>query len=231
MFQKSRRYWLEKYSETPRPLLIPRYSSQYNSRPISNGRESLYLPRAFYKELEKFSQTHQVSFFHTLIGILYVYFTNTMERNDFTIGLPLLNRSSAQFKKTAGLFMSVSPVWFNMGRKLTFIELIQAIKRTLKQHYRHQRFPTSELNKAINLEQHRTQLFDVTFSYENQNYNTQFNNIESYFTELLHPWKKIELMISARGFQTSEDISFNFIYNQEYFNVSEIQALQTQFIY
>ena len=78
-------------------------------------------------------------------------------RGDFAVGLPVLNRANAQMRATAGLFVGVMPTRLAFGPDLRFVELIQGIGRTLKAHYRHQRFPVSEeVNRAVGLEAKRS---------------------------------------------------------------------------
>jgi len=103
VFDKQRQYWLSKYPTPPEPLLTPRYRSQYTDKLIGSGCEVLYLSRDFYNRLHELAKQHDATLFHLLLGALYVYFTRTAQRNDFAIGLPVLNRANTQFKKTAGL--------------------------------------------------------------------------------------------------------------------------------
>ncbi|MEM6406655.1 MAG: condensation domain-containing protein, partial [Pseudomonadota bacterium] len=94
-FRKNRDYWLHQYPTAPEPLLSPRYRTQYTDDIIHSGCETQSLPRAFYQQLERFAAQHQVSVFHILIGALTVYFTRITQREDFAIGLPVLNRARA----------------------------------------------------------------------------------------------------------------------------------------
>ncbi len=76
-----------------------------------------------------------------LLAALYVYFARTTQREELVIGLPVLNRSNASFKKTMGMFTQVSAVRLRFSAELSFGELVHDVARTLKQDYRHQRFP------------------------------------------------------------------------------------------
>ena len=113
VFDKQRQYWLDKYPTPPEPLFNPRYSEHYTDKLIGSGCEVLYFPRDFYNRLNELAKQHNATLFHLLLGALYVYFTRTAQRDDFAIGLPVLNRANANFKKTAGLFTGVNPTLFN----------------------------------------------------------------------------------------------------------------------
>ena len=186
MFAKQRQYWLAKYPTAPEPLLTPRYRARFPGRLAASGCEALYLPRAFYQQLGELAKRHQASTFHVLLGALYVYFTRTSGRGEFAVGLPVLNRANASFKQTAGLFTGVSPTLFDFGQALSFGELLQEINKTLKANYRHQRFPVSEVNRAVSSGSERSVLFDVCLSYENHDYDAEFSGIGSH-TNLFLP--------------------------------------------
>jgi amino acid adenylation domain-containing protein/thioester reductase-like protein len=229
-FQKDRAYWLAQFPCVPEPLLQSRYRSQFARHDtVGSGCEPLYLSRAFYQQLGELAKRHNASLFHVLLGALYVYFTRTAQRDDFAIGLPVLNRANARAKQTAGLFVGVSPTWFRFGTALSFAELLQQIGKTLKAHYRHQRFPVSEINREVGAVQGQSTLFDINFSYENHDYSAQFDDIETHTTLLLHSWSQTPLTIFVREFYQQAEVKFDFVYNRAYFQADDIRVLQTRF--
>lgn len=46
--------------------------------------------------------------FHVLLAALHVYFSRSGQRDEWVVGLPILNRCGARFKGTLGLFTQVS---------------------------------------------------------------------------------------------------------------------------
>jgi len=123
-FAKAKDYWQEKYCEVPEPLLVRHYAAQFQGQTVPSQRSTLRLRRHFYNQLIDFAKENNISTFHVILGVLYCYFVRTYDREDLVIGLPTLNRSSAAFKQTMGLFVGVSPAKFCFGLDLKFIELI-----------------------------------------------------------------------------------------------------------
>ncbi|MCP4416633.1 MAG: AMP-binding protein, partial [Chloroflexi bacterium] len=231
VFDTQRQYWLDTYPTPPEPLLRPRYRSNYTDNLIGSGCEVLYLPRDFYNRLNELATQHKATLFHVLLGALYVYFTRTAGRDDFAIGLPVLNRANANFKKTAGLFTGVSPTLFHFGNELSFVELLQHIHKTLKANYRHQRFPVSEINRAVGLGLERPQLFDISLSYENfDEEDGCFAGIDGQFIPLVHHYEQAPLMVFVRDYHIHYDVEFDFVFNLAYFNTDDIKALQARFV-
>jgi len=229
-FDKQRQYWLTKYPTPPEPLFRPRALSPYPDKVMGSSCEVLYLPRDFYKRLQELAKSHHATLFHLLLGALYVYFTRTAQRDDLAIGLPVLNRANAQFKQTAGLFTGVSPTWFKFGRESSFVELLQQIKKTLQANYRHQRFPVSEINRAVGLGTSRSQLFDLNLSFENHDNDAEFAGTNGQLLPLLHHYEQTPLIIFVRDFHLQHDVEFDFVFNQAYFQPADIKALQARLV-
>jgi len=230
LFAKQKQYWLAQFATPPEPLLAPRYHVHDINGLVGSDCEVLYLSRDFYQRLGELAKQHSATLFHVLLGALTVYFTRITGQDDVVIGLPVLNRSNAQFKQTAGLFTGVSPTLFNFDKNLCFAELLQNINKTLKANYRHQRFPVSEINRAVGLGRERSQLFDVNLSYESHDNTMSFNGIKGQLIPLLHNYEQTPLTIFVRDFHTEHDVEFNFVFNCAYFNTEDVKALQARFV-
>jgi len=229
-FVKAKDYWQAKYRKVPEPLLVRHYAAQFQGKTIPSQRSTLRLQRPFYNQLIYFAKENNVSTFHVILGALYCYFVRMYDQEDLVIGLPTLNRSSAAFKQTVGLFVGVSPAKFSFGLDLNFIELIQAIRVELQQNYRYQRFPISELNRQLGLQrENRQQLFELTLSYMDQNYDANFEGSTVEFTLLPHNFEQNALVIFVDEFHKQGDIKVDFDYNLGFFETDEIEHFKARF--
>jgi len=141
-----------------------------------------------------------------------------------------LNRSTATFKKTVGLFTSVIPAKFCFDTHLSFIELLQAIGTELRKDYRHQRFPVSEINKQVDLyKEGRRQLFDITLSYLNNNYDTHFGGSAVEMRLLTHGVEQNALVIFVNDFHKQREVKIDFDYNLGAFKEGEIEGIKVRF--
>jgi amino acid adenylation domain-containing protein len=230
-YQTHRQYWLEKYPTLPEPLFSPRLGNQFVEQTPPSTRQVLSLSRSFYNQLIELAQNCQSTTFHLILGALYVYFTRTAQTEELVMGLPVLNRPSATFKDTVGLFVGVSAARFAFGTDLSFKTLLQSLGRELKQNYRYQRFPISELNREVGLHKiGRQQLFDISVSYEKHDYDAQFGPYKTQATTLVHGYEQTPLMIYVREFHDDEDVDIDFVYNLAYFEAAEIERLQSRFL-
>jgi FkbH-like protein len=222
-FVKAQHYWQQKYSEVPKPLLMRHYASQFEDKTIPSQRATLCLKRDFYNQLNEFAVQNKVSTFHVVLGALYCYFVRSYHRDDFAVGLPMLNRNSAAFKHTAGVFTGISPAWFRFGTDLNFVELMANIRKELQHDYRHQRFPLGEINRQL---QHP--LFDLTVSYAKHDYDADFNGspIQAVFLANGFYPQGHALFVFIEEFHQHDDVNIYFDYNLSFFNENDIERLK-----
>jgi amino acid adenylation domain-containing protein len=228
-YQRHKAYWQEKYRDLPEPLIPHRYATQFKGI-VPSHRQTLTLKWTFYQQLIAFAKDHNVSTFHLILGVLYCYFTRTHDRQEFVIGLPVLNRNKAAFKQTVGLFTSVLPARFPFGTSLNFIELVQAISTELRKDYRHQRFPVDEINKLAGLH-HAGQksLFDITLSYQKHDYLKTFAGNSAKFVTLPNCFEQMALAIAVEEYWENQDIRVTFDYNLAAFDDAEIELFGARF--
>ena len=230
-FDRQRDYWQQKFATLPEPLLIPKAACSTSAGIVAGAVHTWFLPRAQYAAIEALAQANSVSSFHVLLGLLYVYFTRVGDRDECVIGLPVLNRNTPAFKQTIGLFASMIPARFIFGRDTGFVELIQGIARTLRESYRYQRFPVSEINRLAGvLQAGRTRLFDLALSFEKHDYAARFGIGKPCNTIMLnHGFEQTPLNVFVREYSAAQDIQVDFSYNQAYFDADDIGRVEQRF--
>ncbi|MFL9875106.1 non-ribosomal peptide synthetase [Paraburkholderia megapolitana] len=229
-FERQRTYWLDKYRSVPDPLFAPRYRERFGTSVAPSGHYALRLSRTFYERIVALAQGCGSTPFHVMLGLLYVYFSRTTQRQDLAIGLPILNRSNARMKSTAGLFAGVSPVRLQFDSTLRFDELLKSLGQLLKQDYRHQRFPVSELNRSLGLWQsQRAQVFDMTVSYERDDYDLRFGDGVAQINMCSNGHEQLPLALHIRENRFNENVWVHFMYNRAYFEHDEITGIGLRF--
>nr|UXB95125.1 non ribosomal peptide synthetase [Pseudomonas syringae] len=227
-FALDQAYWLDKYRDIPEPLLVPRPrpAQIQNEAPSRSGHLSYGLARDLEQQIDDLALRLNASSFHVLLAVLYVYFTRVYQRDELVIGLPILNRSTANYKKTLGLFTQLSSVRLKFSADLPFAELVQGVCRAVKQDYRSQRFPVSDLNRLLELRRtERTQLFDLTFSYERNDHLLRFGQATAHAVKSSNNHEQTPLAIHLRTNAYETESRLHYIYNEAYFQHDEIAPL------
>ncbi|AZE90089.1 non-ribosomal peptide synthetase [Pseudomonas orientalis] len=220
-YARDRDYWLDKYQVLPEPLLTPRHTAKAASntcvQPFST---------ALLKRMEHVAHGYQASAFHVLLAALYVYFTHTGQRDDWVVGLPILNRSNARFRATVGLFAQVSAVRLQFSEALSFAELVRGVRDQLKQDMRHQRFPLSEMNRELGLRRtDRGQLFDLSVSFEQDDHDLRYGQVQARAVKVSNHHEPLPLAIHLRSNRYQDTACLHCVYNEAYFEQAGVEAL------
>ncbi len=165
-FEEHRAFWAERFAGLPAQRVFPKRGTA-----TGGGGRTVDLPRGLCDRLAALARDHGCSPFHVHLAALYICLTRSSDADELVVGMPVLNRRTAAYKRTGGLFGSVSAMRLAFGRELTVGGLCRAIARELRECYRRQRFPISEINRAQGLDYAAAaQLFDISLSYEKQDY-------------------------------------------------------------
>lgn len=225
-FHKDKLYWTEKFKQLP-DQLFDRIRDA--GKPNQSSRKEIWIKRSAYNQLDQIGKSLRCSTFHVILGILFLYFGRKHQKNDLVIGLPVLNRGKSIFKKTVGLFMGVSPLRMQFDFNDSFEDLVKNIRQQLQQDYRYQRFPLGKLIKELELYQEKDRLFNITLSYEKQNYADHFIDAETQVIPLSHQSERVALAVYIREFDESADVKIDFDYNLNYFDDTSISRAVAHF--
>ncbi|MBQ4803356.1 amino acid adenylation domain-containing protein [Aquimarina sp. MMG015] len=225
-FLKDRLFWKNKFQNLPERL----FEKLDDTIDINkSSRKELIIKRSIYNQLLDIAKENKCSTFQVILALLYLYFGKKHQNRDFAIGLPVLNRSKSVFKKTVGLFMGVSALRIPLDFEDTFEDLISQIKQQLRQDYRHQRYPLGKLIKELDVFQDKERLFNITLSYEKQDYSDHFTNTETRVIPLTHQSERVALAVYIREFDELEDVKIDFDYNVNYFDKNSASQLVAHF--
>ena len=225
-FYANKMYWTKRFKKFPEPLFDKK---EKNININKSLRKELIIRRSKYNLLAKRAKDCKSSTFHFILGILFMYFGRKYSNNNFAIGLPVLNRSKSVFKKTVGLFMGITALRIPLDFENTFEDLVVNIKQQLRRDYRHQRFPIGKLIKELGLVQNKEKIFNLTLSYEKQNYADHFKDTETKVIPLSHESERVALAIYIREFDELEDVKIDFDFNTNYFDKNSINQVATHF--
>ncbi|WP_085589481.1 MULTISPECIES: non-ribosomal peptide synthetase [unclassified Pseudomonas] len=231
-YEQDRAYWLDKYRHVPERLLLPRHQERHGPAAAPSRIFSQPFPVSLHERMKQVAREFGASAFHVLLAAMHVYFSRSAQRDEWVVGVPLLNRSGARFKSTLGLFTQVSAVRMGFGRELSFSQLIVAIRDELKQDFRHQRFPLSEMNRALGLlREDRSQLFELTVSYEQDIHEYRYGEARGEVVKVSNHEEGTPLSVHLLSNRSNEKDSLYLVYNEAYFDADDIKALAERLLW
>lgn len=224
-YESDKAYWIDRFSALPDGL-FEKINSFERTESIN---KTIILKRGLYDQLIYLAKKMNVTTFHLFLGLLFVYFGRRNRNKDFTIAIPILNRTKASYKKTAGMFMGVNLLRMKLNVEDTFACLVNSIKDQLKQDYRHQRFPLGKLINELGVFE-RERLYNLSFSYEKHNYSISLLGTQTEVIPLSHNSERVALAIYVREFSEKDDIKIDFNFHVNYFEKNEITGILEQFM-
>nr|WP_314484255.1 non-ribosomal peptide synthetase [uncultured Pseudomonas sp.] len=224
-YQRDRDHWLTRFAQLPDPLLRP---SQPGLAPGSSPSHALELgvTPGLMHSLRALADSLGVSPLPVLLGALHVCVSRTWQRDEWVVGLPVRNRANAQFKATLGLFTQVSPLRMDFGRGLSFAALAQAIATTLKQDFRHQRYPLSALKRDLAARPDgRTQLFELLVSFEEDSNALRIGDAAGATIMICNGHEPSPLSIHLRCNTHADTARLHLVHNRAWFSDQEARAI------
>ena len=232
-YQRDADYWLSTFPTLPPPLIENRYPiTQKDSLPKANVHK-FTLSRPFYNRLNQFAQANKNTIYHVLLSVLALYFSRTTQQDNIVIGVPSLNRNGARFKDVLGMFVSLSPLVLSVDIHDDINQLMKSCGKTLREIYRHQRFPLGAICKRLEIFQHkRNSLFDLVFSYEKQDFSAPYGSASLRCDQLFSGVARYPLAVTICEFNDLHDVDVVLEGAENAFTMQDLQLLghRLQFI-
>ena len=165
-YDKDKKYWTRILEESGEPSVLKAVKSAAVS-PVGR-RISFELPQVLNHAIYGFCMRNRVAPFAVFYMALAIYFKRIGGADRFTIGVPIMNRTNYEFKKTTGMFVTTLPFFNKIDDEWTWNQFNEELTDAWFELLRHQRFPFAHIEKMY-LEQRNQEgrLFHIALSYQN----------------------------------------------------------------
>ncbi len=207
-------FWNKKLESLPESIMPKKLKGN-----LVSSKKTLIIKRSIYDKIEKFSKENGCSAFHFILGTVFIYFSKVYGKDEFAIGVPVLNRKDDKEKATVGIFSNVLPFEVKIDQRLNFVEFMVKMKKELVECYEYERFPLKcSVRKSDNGRKYEKSLFDIAFSYLKHDYSYQFSNCKTEYKLLTHQCEKNALTIFVSDFKGEEAVNIDFDYQIDMFD-------------
>ena len=225
IFKNSSEYWCNKLSPLPEPFDFTSKKQGLKEMSLHNERITLNLHRMCYAAMLKIADQAGVSPFQAILGILYTTLSKIYNKSDMVIGMPVLNRSNHKFRNTPGLFMNMIPLRLKLTDSCTFTDILNTVKAEVKESYRHQRLPLSEIYKHFrNHPEFKNELFDVTIVYRKMDFSQKLGDVKLQTVTLDTQIRNESLGLEIDEYDDEDNVNLFFNYNP--LVLSELEVIQ-----
>ena len=216
-----KKFWSKQFDSSPDCSL---YESKHISVDYASDEFNFILDKSLFYEIKRFCNSKEISvqaFFNTVYSI-YIY--KTLNLNFFTLGVPVLNRTTEVEYNSGGLYMHIVPLVVKMSDN-SFLQNLVEIEDAQLTLFRHQKFTQHDIKELLK-EENRPQntLFDIATDYQEFEKNEDYDFEFIYSNALSLP---LEIHVQSFG---EEKHNLKIRYRTSMFSEKEIQIMMNSFI-
>jgi amino acid adenylation domain-containing protein len=165
-FEGDLAYWKERLAGLPERLELPADRPRRSAVASPASVLRLVVGGEALVRLREVSRASRATLYMTMLAAFAVLLARSSGRDDVAVGSPIAGRQKAELERLVGLFLNTLVLRIGVRREATFAELLEEVRQTALEAYRHQDAPfervVEEVSPARRLD--ATPLFQVVFS-------------------------------------------------------------------
>ena len=209
-------FWNKEFSSSPDCVL---FSTKGNPLDFSSEELNISISPLLFEKIKNLCKENDISpatFFNTIYS---VYIANALETRCFTLGVPVLNRTTQAELNTIGLYMHLVPLVVSLSDD-SFINNAKEIENSQLNLFRHQKFTQNNIKELLSEKKHQpSQLFDIVCDYQEFEKNDEYQMRIPYSNSLSVP-----LEIHLQSFDEKQ-YNLKIRYRKTHFTEKEVQQL------
>ena len=218
---KDEKYWRGLLENASEPSALKHITSSSVS-PVGR-RLSFELPQILNHAIYSFCQANRVAPFAVFYMALAIYFKRITGSDQFTIGVPIFNRTNYLFKQSTGMFVTTLPFINAIDDQMSLNQFNEDLMEKWYALLRHQRYPFS---KIAALREQDGRLFHIALSYQDSII-LQSRNTSVEFSGRWHycGYQAEQLTIHLTNLKDHQRYAVDYDYLAQYFSEEEIKFL------
>jgi len=220
-FLKDERYWSEILSSAGEPSVLKAIKGAAIS-PVGR-RQSFELPEIINHAIYSYCMEKRVAPFAVFYMALAIYFKRSGGADNFTIGVPIFNRTNYEFKQSTGMFVTTLPFCNEIDDEWTLNTFNDSLAERWFEMLRHQRYPFSKICELAGRE---GRLFNIALSYQDSKiYESRDASVS--FSGRWHycGYQAEQLTIHLTNLKNHRRYAVDYDYLAQFFSEDEITAL------
>ena len=220
-FRKDEQYWQDLLEQFAGPSELKHITSSSIS-PVGR-RISFELPQILNHAIYTFCEKNRVAPFAVFYMALAIYFKRITGSSNFTIGVPIFNRTNYAFKQSTGMFVTTLPFINEINDAWTFNEFNEDLAEKWYEMLRHQRYPFSKITELHNGD---GRLFNIALSYQDSKiYQSRNASVELSGRWHYSGYQAEQLTIHLTNLKDHQQYAVDYGYLAQFFGEEEITAL------
>lgn len=220
-FDRDRKYWQDIVSKIGQPCSLKNVSGAAVS-PVGR-RMSFELPQIINHAIYSFCEEKRVAPFAVFYMALAIYFKRNGYADNFTVGVPIFNRTNYEFKQSTGMFVTTLPFYNEINDEWTLNSFNEDLMEKWYDMLRHQRYPFS---KICQLSKNDGRLFNIALSYQDSKiYESRDASVHLSGRWHYCGYQAEQLTIHLTNLKDHQQYAVDYDYLAQYFTENEIETL------
>ncbi|MDR6226882.1 non-ribosomal peptide synthetase [Desmospora profundinema] len=167
-WEKQERFWLERFSDGPKPLPFPTDHPRPPVRTHEGRVHTFRLDPRLADRLTDLSLDRKTTRFLVMLAAYKILLSRYAGQEEVTVGTPVAGRSHADLESTVGMFVNLLPLKSHLAEEESFSEYLKQCTAVLLESVEHGDFPFEDLVEKLNLprDTSRHPLFDTLFVWD-----------------------------------------------------------------
>lgn len=171
-----RNYWIERYKNFEIPVINLPYDYSVGDKKTYNGNKIFYnLDKELFDTVSLISKKLNVSDYMLFLSTLYLLLYKYTGQNNIIIGSPIEARNSSKLNDIIGMFVNNISLNLKIDDNESLENLVFNVKNSVLSALDNQPYPYDLLLKDLKIPSN-TSLFDVVFTYQNNESNDYIIN-------------------------------------------------------
>ncbi|NOQ24125.1 MAG: amino acid adenylation domain-containing protein, partial [Bacteroidales bacterium] len=223
--KKQENYWINKFEQEIPVLNLP----IDKVRPAIQSHEGASVNFALSKEetqhIKSLAKENDLTLYLSVLSAFNILISKISGQEDIIVGTPIAGRNHSDLENIVGMFVNTLAIRNEVKGSNTLKEFIKKLKQTTLEAFENQDYQFEELVENISIERDisRNPLFDVMFSFQNQeaDIRADLSGLENNKYEHKSGLSKFDLTLTAVDY--GEQMMFSFEYCTKLFKAETIE--------
>ena len=224
---KAKEFWENKLKEFD--IIDPKQGFANYCTNLKSNRYTKTIDIKSSTEIKNFLFKKNISGNTFFLSVLYSYLSKLFVREQIAIGTTVLNRPKPKYKMSGGMFVNFIPNVFSIDTDQSITELFSHIEKEIKESFRHQRFPMSEVYRELSLK--REDIYPVLFNYQKSIFIEKFGDLDVSHDWLFNGYEEHFFSLNVVDREDSGCFELSFDINQSAFSEAESHFLIDRYLY
>ncbi|WP_455796515.1 amino acid adenylation domain-containing protein [Clostridium butyricum] len=231
-FKNKEMYWTRTFSKQAESLSLPIDFNRGEFRTFSGRRVAFEIDPETTAKIKAFANNNGTTLFNVLMAAYKVLLFKYSEKGkgEIVVGSPISTKCDSRLEQCVGMFVNTLPIKSFLNNDITFVELLQNLKKTMIEALDNREYPLENLLESLEIkkEKNRNPIFDTVFIFQKlEVQDIQLDRIKLEHYEFYNDISKFDFTLQV--IEENEKLNGYIEYNKELFMQKTIEKMSNEY--